>query len=605
MANNSISLVSLDFDTLKSQLKTYLKSQSQFTDYDFDGSNMSVLLDILTYNTHLNAFYLNMVASEMFMDSAQLRNSVVSIAKALNYTPRSSKSSRATVNLRFAQSNLASFSIPENTRFTGKNSNGTFSFLTNESIVLYPANGFFTANNITLYEGSILTDTFVVNESIENQRYILTNSTIDTDSLRVTVIEDNGQTNTTFTKTEAITNLTANSAVFFLQGAEDSRYEVVFGDNVFGRKPKNGSIVSAQYRITAGERGVGATSFTLNDNLGSYNGYGGAIIPTITTVSSAFGGSSAETTEEIRYRAPRYYQTQSRAITVNDYATLILQEFQDLKNVHVFGGEQTNVPQYGKVFISPVTFTGENLSTVTKREIEDFLKERCTIGIIPEVIDSDYLYLELVISVTFNSLQTTKSAKDIETLVKDAIVDYNINELTNYDISFRMTRLQSVISDADPSIVTSETEVTMKKIVNVPILISTSPSVNYRNEIVPGSFRTSEFASGGKKYIYTDFNPNNNTFVVQQFGDEVIISNSSNAVYLKDVTTPGSEIYVNSGSIDYVNGTVSLNKIIVSDLLGKEGLEMFVKAKNRDITAQSNDVLTIDIETLDLTVVQE
>ena len=605
MANNSISLVSLDFDTLKNQLKTYLKSQAQFSDYDFDGSNMSVLLDILTYNSHLNAFYLNMVASEMFLDSAQLRNSVISHAKALNYVPRSPKSARATITARFAQSGLNSLSIPENTRFTGKNSNGTFTFLTSESVVLYPANGFFTTTNLTIYEGSLLTDTFVMNNALENQRFVLTNPNIDTDSLRVTVIEDNGQNNTTFTKTASLTNVSSNSAVFFVQGAEDAKYEVVFGDNVFGRKPKNGAIISARYRITSADRGIGATNFVLADNLGQFNGYGSAIIPTITTVKAGYGGANAESIEEIRYRAPRYYQSQDRAITTGDFSTLVLQEFQDLKNVHVFGGEQAATPQFGKVFISPITFTGEDLSSETKNEIVNFLKDRCTIGITPEVVDPTYLYIDLDCQVIFNAAQTTKSAKDIETLVKSTISTYNINQLTDFNIEYRMSKLEADINNTDTSIVANNIDITLRKIAEITLLTTTAPSVNYKNELLPGTLRSTEFVSGGRKYVYTDFNPNNNTFVVQQSGDQIVVNNTSAIVYLKDVTVVGAETYTSAGSINYQTGAVNLNSIKVTDLLGNDGIELIVKPKNQDIVARDNDVLTIDVTNLNITVTQE
>jgi len=605
MANNSISLVNLDFDNLKDQLKTYLKGQSKFSDYDFDGSNMSVLLDILTYNSHLNAFYLNMVASEMFLDSAQLRNSVISIAKSLNYTPRSTKSSKAIVNLKFAQSNLASFSIPENTRFTGKNSRGSYQFLTDESLVLYPSNGFFTANNVTIYEGSLVTDTFVVNYAIEGQRFIMTNDSIDTDSIRVTVIEDNGQTNTVFSKSTTLYNLNSNSAIFFVQATEDTKYEVVFGDGVIGRRPKDGSLITCQYRNTAGADGNETTRFVLNDNLGALNGHGSAIIPTINVVSVGFGGGPAETLDEIRYRAPRYYQTQERAITTNDFSTLVTQQFQYIKNVYVYGGEQkTGIPAFGQVLIAPITFTGELTSDAEKDEIQTFLKDKTTIGITPVVVDPDYLYVGVECEVKFKSGNTTLSAADIEAKVKNTINSYSINQLTNFNTEFKTSRFESAVDSSDSSISSNDTQLILRKLFRSPIFTRTFPTITYQNSIIPGTVTSSDFISGGRKYQYTDYNPNNNTFTVQQIGNKAVITNSSQIVYLKDITSPATVTYTPAGTVDYENGSLSLNAIIISSFEGKEGIDFFARPTFEDVSSKNNDVIIIDPGNIVITVNQ-
>jgi hypothetical protein len=603
MANNSISLVNLDFDTLKTQLKTYLKGQAQFSDYDFDGSNMSVLLDILTYNSHLNAFYLNMVASEMFLDSAQLRNSAVSIAKALNYTPRSTKSAKALLDLRFNQSGLSSFTIPEGTRFTGKNSNGSFTFITAEPTILYPANGAFTVNSIAVFEGSLITDSFIVDYSIEGQRFILTNESIDTSSLKVTVSEDNGQTNTRFTEVTTLFGLNQTSNIYFTQATDDTRYELTFGDGVLGRRPKDGSAILATYRITAGTRGNGATNFILNDNLGSTNGFTSAIVPTINVTQVASGGGSPETIEEIRFRAPKAFQTQQRAITVSDYATLIVQQFPEVKDAFVYGGETIlGSPQFGKVFISPLTYTGERLSSTEKDDIEVFIKDRCPIGIQPIVIDSDYLYIIPTTVVKYTPNKTSSSAADISAIVKQTIEVFSDTELDAFNIEFKSSRLEAAIDNSDPAISSNQTEITLKKIALLPLDTPTFPTVQFRNKIVPGTFYSSEFTSGGRRYQYTDFNPNNNTFRTIQQGNEVITVNSSTTVYLKDVTVPASITYLTAGTIDYNSGTASLNSITIVDFLGKEGIEFYAKPDSEDVIAKQNDILAIDVESIQVTV---
>lgn len=603
-ANSSINLVNLDFDTLKNSLKTYLKSQAQFTDYDFDGSNMSVLLDILTYNTHMNAFYLNMVASEMFLDSAQLRNSVISKAKELNYTPRSAKSSQAVITVSFPQTNLQVFQIPAATRFTGKTGNGSFTFVTNESETIYPSNGTFTAN-VTIYEGLYTSDAFVVDDSVEAQRFILTNDNIDTDSLQVLVSENGGQTNTIFTKAENLYGLNSNSAVYFVQATEDTKYELVFGDGVFGRKPLNDSTVLAAYRVTRGSDADGANEFTLDDNLGPVNGFGGFINSTITVVSASFGGANAESIESIRYNAPRHYQTQNRAVTAQDFKDLVLNNYTEVKAVNVFGGEKVTANvSFGKVYVTPVTFSGAPLADFEKTDIENFLRARCTLGITPVVNDPDYLYVLVQTKVKFRENDTSNTPADIKNLVSNAIQTYDENELTEFDIEFKFSRLEEAINGADASISSNETTIVMRKDVNPDLNTPAYIDVNYRNAILPGSLSTTKFTSAGRTYQYTDLNPQNNTLKVQQLaGGKIKVTNSSNAVYLKDVTTPGYESYVVAGTVDYNTGSIDLNQIEVNSFVDSASIRFFATPQTQDIKATGNDLIQIDLENLDISVV--
>ena len=603
-ANSSINLVNLDFDTLKNSLKTYLKSQAQFSDYDFDGSNMSVLLDILAYNTHLNAFYLNMVASEMFLDSAQLRNSVISKAKELNYTPRSAKSSKADLRITFPQSNLQVFQIPVATRFTGRTGNGSFTYVTNQATTIYPANGQFTSN-VSVYEGFYTSDAFVVDNTIEAQRFILTNDNIDTDSLEVLVSENGGQTNTTFTKAENLYGLNSNSAIYFLQATEDTKYELVFGDGVLGRRPLNDAAVIAAYRVTRGSDADGANEFTLDDNLGPVNGLGAFVNSTITVVAASFGGANAESIESIRYNAPRHFQTQNRAVTTADFRDLVLNNYTEVKAVNVFGGETvTNGVNYGKVFIAPVTQSGAPLADFEKQDIENFLRDRCTLGITPDVIDPDYLYVLVQTRVKFAQNDTSNTPADIKNIVSNAIQTYNETELTDFDIEFKFSRLEEAINAADVSISSNETEIVMRKDINPELNTPIYIDINYRNAIVPGSFSSTKFKSGQKTFQYTDFNPSTNTLVVKQLAaGKIDITNSSNAIYLKDVTSPGYESYTVAGTIDYTQGTIELNQIEINALVDSTAISFFAAPETQDIKATGNDLIQIDLQSLDISVV--
>jgi hypothetical protein len=598
MANNSISLVNLDFDTLKSNLKTYLKDQSQFADYDFDGSNMSVLLDILTYNTHLNAFYMNMAVSEMFLDSAQLRNSVISKSKELNYVPRSAKSSKATINISFPQSNLSVFQIPFGTRFTGKSGNGTFTFTTDQSYILYPSGGRFTSN-VNIYDGTYTTDAFVVDTSVEAQRFIMSNDNIDTDSLTVIISQDGGQTNSLYTTATNLYGLTPTSNVYFVQATEDTKYELVFGDDIFGNYPLNGSVIYSNYRISSGGASDGSTGFTLDDNLGPINGIG-SITSTINVVSTASGGSAAEDIESIRFNAPRHYQTQDRAITTNDFKNLVLMNYRDVKAVNVYGGETiTNTVEYGKVYISAVTYSGAPLSIFEKQDIEIFLSNKCTMGIVPKMIDPNYLYLLITSFVKYDSNSTVNSPADIKNIVTNAIATYNLDYLTQFDTEFKLSRLEAAINDSDKSISSNQTYVILRKDINPQLNTDTSIDINFQNEIVAGSFSSSIFLSNGKKYQYTDYNPLNNTIsTTQSFGGRVNITNSSKNIYLKDITTPGYETYSVAGVIDYFYGTISLNKISVNGFVNSSSIQFYATPSLRDIITKNNDLIQIDLENL-------
>ena len=601
-ANTSISLVNLDFDTLKASLKTYLKDQSLFQDYDFDGSNMSVLLDILSYNSYLNTFYLNMVASEMFIDSAQLRNSIISIAKGLNYTPRSAKSSKALLNLTFAQSGLQSFEIPEGTRFTGKNSNGSYTFITNETLTLYPSNGVFSAANVAIYEGVIVQDTFVYDTSVEGQRFILSNELINTDSILVGVTEDNGLTPLSYMKATNLFGLKANSQVYFVQATEDTKYEIVFGDNTFGRKPKDGAVISCSYYVTSGNAANKCTNFILDDNLGAYNGYGSAIIPSVVVAATSYGGAEAESIEEIRYRAPRNFQTQERAITTDDFKNLVLQNYQDIKTVHVYGGETiSGAPTFGKVYIAPATFTGEFLSDAEKSDVESYLSDKCTLGITPIVVNPDYLYIMPEVVAKYDANQTTASPTDISTSIKTSIINFNQEQLNDFNKEFRFSRFETAINAADTSISSNESKITLKKSVNIVENTSVFISVNFRNPISPGSLFSSDFISNGRRYVYTDYNPNANTFQVKQTDGDLTVINQSNLVYLKDITTPGIETFQSAGTIDYNSGLISLNQIKIFQAVNSL-ISFYCRPLYFDVSSSKNDVITIDISNLDITV---
>jgi hypothetical protein len=317
------------------------------------------------------------------------------------------------------------------------------------------------------------------------------------------------------------------------------------------------------------------------------------------------GGANAETLDSIRYNAPRHYQTQDRAITMADYRNMVLNNFTEVKSVNVFGGESVaNSVQFGKVFITPVTYSGAPLSDLEKQNIETYLQDKCTLGINPKVIDPDYLYLLVTSKVKYDSAATINTPSDIKSIVNQAIAAYDTGYLTDFDIEFKLSRLEAAINDSDPSISSNETTIVMRKDVNPQFNTDTYIEVNYRNPIVPGSFSSTKFISNGRIYQYTDYNPRNNTFYVTQLsGGKVKVNNASTNVYLTDVTLPGYESYKFAGTIDYANGNASLNQISINGFYDSTSIQFSASPVNQDIMASGNDLIQIDLANLDITVV--
>ena len=392
-ANSALNITSLDFDTLKNNLKTFMKSQTIFKDYDFEGSNINVLLDVMAYNTYINSFYTNMAISEMFLDSAQVRDSVVSHAKQINYLPSSRKSSEALINVTFNTNGVGNiFEIPKGTQFSGTNANGAYVFTTDRNHTALSTSNTFTFSNLAIYEGTYFSEVYTVDYSVNNQKFIITNPSIDTDSLTVTVAENNGLNVSDFSQQTFLYDVTPTSNVYFLQAGTGGTYEVQFGDGVFGRIPQNASTVVLTYRSTSGASGSGIDTFFIDKDLGPTNG-GAVTGTTITTVSKSSNGSEREKIESIRFRAPRAFQTLGRAVTASDYRNLIIDNFNEVKDVHIYGGETvTDSVQYGKVFISPSTYSGAPLTNQRKTDLVYFFDNKKILNIQNIVIDPEYIH---------------------------------------------------------------------------------------------------------------------------------------------------------------------------------------------------------------------
>lgn len=607
MANSSLTLTSLDFDTLKQNFKTYLSSQSVFKDYNFDGSNINVLLDVMSYNSYLNSFYLNMVASEMFLDSAQKYESVISHAKELNYVPTSARSAASEISFTFDTKGISSpVFINKGCKFSGTNSNGTFTFTTDMRQSVVSSNNTYSANRLRVYEGLYFTDSFLVDYNVENQRYLLSNKNVDTNSITVSVIENNGLTSTTFAPASTLFGLDSLSEVYFLQGAENNKYEIIFGDGLFGRKPLNSSIVSVEYRICNGTDALGIDNFVLIQDIGDDNG-GSITTPTIVVNAVSAGGANQESIDSIKFSAPRYFATQQRAVATEDYSSLIQKNFGGvISGVNVYGGETLETKLYGRVVVC-LKPTGSLVApNYVKDQISNYLLNY--IGLPTRILltDPDYLYIYVESTVQYNTSATTKLSTDIQTAVRTAIKQFSTTNLEQFNNDFRYSKFVYAVDNADSSITSNSTEIKISKRISPKLNYATSyvlyfnnsaeiekPAAGYDPAKQPRFYDEPMLESSSFTYV-TD---NGATYEYCYMRDDnfgvVVIYTYINNVFtiLKD----------KAGNIDYVNGIVKINNLLTSYY--ENHISIYIHPMNKDIIVSKDKIIIIDLADVTVNVI--
>ena len=589
MANSSIMLTNLDFDTIKNTFKSYLREQDRFNDYDFEGSNINVLLDILSYNTFHNAFYLNMVGNEMFLDSAQLRDTVVSHAKELNYTPQSFRSAQANVDVTITSSDLSKRSIvvPKGTTFTSRSLNRNFTFSVNENIVIdeYTVSSntvVFTGRNISLYEGYYVNDTFTYTYGTQSP-LIISNKNVDISSINVTVIEDSGATTLVYQRAASLFDLDNNSRVFFVQGAETDSYEIVFGDGVSGRRPKNNSIVTVEYRICNGELPNGCNKFVPDTSIQNETNI------VVTTNASAGGGTVYESIESIKYNAPRHFTTQERAITTEDYETLLKLNFPEINTVTAYGGEDLDPPQFGKVYVSVDLKEVDALPDIKRQEYYRFLKPRSPVSIDPVFVDPEYTYLGVASKVNYNLNVTSLAVDDIKTIVGAAVLQFALNTLNNFNRTFRYSKLIQAIDSSQVSIVSNETDISVIKVV-LPVtgkFLTFDVFYNIPLAVEKPTLDATQFSVYSSPIIYKGIKA-------------LIRDNGEGSV---NVISAASEAVIDTvGTIDYDMGLLQFSNFKIDDFTGA-GIKFYAYPRNKDISTINNVILNIIEEDLSITVV--
>jgi hypothetical protein len=583
-ANTYLQVTELDFDDIRSNLKTYLSSQGQFTDYNFEGSAMAVLLDVLAYNTHYNSYYINMLANEMFLDTAQQRDSVVSHAKLLGYTPVSSIGATAEVTISFSgvESGVTNFTIPKNSKFTTTIDDITYTYVTPEAYKVTVQDGSFS-RNISIKEGEPLTHRFTVASS--DDRFIIPNTNVDMTSIVVRVQESAVDTTTTeFVRATNISQIYSTSPVYFLEEASDEKYEVVFGSGSLGKSVKPGNIVVVDYLVNNGEETNGASSFSI-DTLNVGVSYSSASITAV--VTTARGGRPPETVNSIKFNAPRNYQTQNRCIVDNDYQRILLSENPDLQSVIAFGGEQATPAVYGKVFIAAKPF-GENFITeLRKQQLKESIKDRTPLAVDPVFIDADYTFIILDVTTYYDVANTTDTTGEIENAVRNAIDNFAEINLGRFGNRLRYSRFVRELDNVKVgSIFNNDSSITLQKRLTPNINAAEKLEVNFNNPITPGSVSSSQFTyKGFLSYIDDDSNGNIRIYRFNETRNKVFIE-------------------VDSGVVDYTTGNITIESFGLTSYVDTY-LKINVKPSKLDIIPVREQILLMNSDDAAVTLVGE
>jgi len=594
MANNFLNTSELDFSSVKNSLKTWLSSQPQFRDYDFNASNFSVLIDVLSYNTYLNNFYLNMAGSEMFLDTAQLRESIVSHAKELNYVPRSKTSAKATVNITIVPTGAPSYIvIPKFYKMSTSIDNTTITFSTDSEYLVYPTVNGYVANNVSIYEGSVVTEYFTASTS---SKYRLQSENIDTNSIEVTVTNSNtDSSNSVWHIAENLYGLTPTSNVFFLQGYSGNKYEIVFGNDVAGKSLIPGNIVKVMYRDTIGDLGNGVYRFSKGTSIQGYSNI------SISTVTTAAEGSERESNNSIKFNSTRFFTTQQRAVTSVDYSNLVKARFPQLQSVISYGGEDITPPQYGKVGISvkPYGYAGL-ISDSLKNDIVNYLTAK-NITTQPIVIEPEYFYIRIDTNVDYNTSLTTNSSAQISALIQNAILNYGATNLTEFGSDMRYSKLTSIIDAVDASILSDNTKLRIIKRWSPTVGITTSSSFSFDNAL-HAEERLYSLPQGHELTLYSsnfNYTVEDGTVYSAYLADDGLGNINVYTNTVDDGVTTRTVIAPIVGSVDYASGLVTIATKVTS--YSGSYISIYGKLAGSDIYAVKNKFLIIEASDISIT----
>jgi len=603
-----VNFSNLDFAQVKTSLKEYLKANSTFTDYDFEGSNLSSIIDVLAYNTYITSYNANMVANEVFIDSATLRENVVSLARNIGYVPKSRKAASATISFFVDCSDIsptpASITLKAGpvAATSGTFGGQSFIFSIVSDITVPVLDGTANFNEISVYQGSLITSTFNFSSQTPNQKFILPNAGIDTELLKVTVKPNqNSTTETTYTTQDSLFDINSESKVYYIQEIEDERYQIFFGDGIFGKKLDENNFITASYIISSGDSGNGVAQFEFAGNL-SYERNGldytvTAGVSLITTDISSTGGENIETVESIKKFAPRIYASQNRCLTANDYETIIpTRIYQETESISVFGGEELVPPQYGKVFISIKPKTGDFIPNLIKQNIRTKLKKYAVAGIVPEILDLKYLYVEVDSKIYYNTNLAPSGASVSSIVSQNANKFAESAEMNKYGARFAYSKFLNVIDQSSEAITSNITTVQMRRDLRAVLNSFAEYSVGFGNEFHIKSM--------------SGYNIKSSAFRISGINADVYLSDVPNtnrengSLFFFTLPTPSSTsptiVRRNVGRIDYINGIITLNPVNVLSGKIKDGqsiIELSACPRSNDVIGLQDLYLQLDIST--------
>ena len=580
----------LDFDQIRTSIKDYLRANSTFTDFDFEGSNFSILIDVLAYNSYLTAYNTNMVANEAFLDSATLRENVVSLARNVGFVPLSRRAAKANVSFIATgiSTSIKTATLKSGIVCTGSLDNTSYIFSTPEDVTVGVVNGEATFSGIDIYEGTYLTKTFTVETSQPNQKFIIPNPYVDTSTIRVSV--NDGSTNEQYVAVDNIVGINSTSQIFLIQEVSDEKYELFFGDGIFGKKLSNGNTITASYIVTNGPAGNGASNFTFSGTLVANND--AVISPnvgSIVTIVPSQNGDNIQSVESVRYYAPRLYASQYRAVTAGDYEALLPSIYSNIESVTAYGGEELDPPQYGKVFLAVKPKNSEYLSEATKENILTSLKKYTIAGIKPEFVDVNVLYVELESTVYYNS-NFVGSVDTLKTQVINSLNTFsNSVDLNKFGGRFKYSKCLRIIDSTNTAITSNITRIKIRRNVGVVLGQPTQYRVCFEN-------RFSDLSADG-------FNVRSTGFYVKGL---------PNVVYISDIPKPdmktgtlflfslnGETVVTQSknvGTVNYITGEIDIDNINVSSTLRPNNIiELEATPYSNDVIAKKTIYLKLDI----------
>jgi len=594
MASNKFVVSDLDFDAIKSNLRAFLQDQTEFSDYNFEGSGFAVLLDTLAYNTHYLGFNANMLANEIYLDSADIRKNIVSLAKMLGYTPSSPRAPIANVDILLNNATGASVTMNKGTTFTSTVDGIAYEFVTNQDVTITPADGVYRFSNVSLYEGTLVTYRYTVDSTDVDQKFIIPSVNADTSTLKVSVQNSAGDTTiSTYTLASGLKSLTDTSKAYFLQETDTGKFEVYFGDGVIGQNLSDGNIVILEYVVTNKTEANGASTFTLSGSIGGFTNV------SVSTNSSAQGGAESESKESIRFNAPLQYTSQDRAVTTTDYETIVRSIYPNALSISAWGGEDDETPVYGVVKIAIKAASGSTLTDATKQNIVTSLKPYNVASVRPEIVDPETTSLLLTVNAKYDKKSTTKTADTLKSEIISAITNYNTNTLQKFDAVFRYSKLTGLIDDVDTSILSNITTVDMRKSFTPTLSSSTRYDVYFRNAIYnPHTGHEPVLSSTG--------------FTVAGNSNEMFLDDDGLGNVRRYYLSSGIRTYANNtqGTIDYSTGQITINSLNVSSISNIRGasssvIELTVTPNSNDVVPVRNQIIEIDVANSNITVEED